>query len=269
MAVEAWHVVRTLRALEMLAVAPCSAPELAAGLQVHPRTARRMLARLESEGYVDFGGHGRRYRPSLRFGALAGQVVDRAELAQTAVPYVRALRDELGEACHLCVPSYLSALCLVHAPARRDGDCRPYLRELVPCHCTAAGKALLAWRTRWREAVLGQPLPSFTDQTRTGPEWLRRELDHTVARGYAIEDREYQLDSRAIAAPVTTHTGEAAAAVAVVAPIERLPAESYKQVAEAVIRAATAVSHAFHWERTQPSPGMTRPLILHSPRLQR
>ena len=36
--------------------------------------------------------------------------------------------------------------------------CRPHLRELVPCHCTAAGKALLAWRESWREAVLAQPL---------------------------------------------------------------------------------------------------------------
>jgi DNA-binding IclR family transcriptional regulator len=99
---EPWHVVRTLRALEMLALAPRSVPELAAGLQVHDRTARGILKRLESEGYVTFSGHGRRYRPTMRIVALAGQVVDRAELAQTAVPYVMALRNELGEgACHL------------------------------------------------------------------------------------------------------------------------------------------------------------------------
>jgi DNA-binding Lrp family transcriptional regulator len=33
----------------------------------------------------------------------------------------------------------------------------------VPCHCTAAGKALLARREAWREEVLEQPLESFTN----------------------------------------------------------------------------------------------------------
>jgi DNA-binding IclR family transcriptional regulator len=115
--VEAWHVVRTLRALEMLAVAPRSAPELAAEMLIHVRTARRILRRLESEGYVYLGDPARRrYRPTMRIVALASQVVARAELTQHAVPHVTALRDGLGEACHLCVPSYLSVLCLVHAP---------------------------------------------------------------------------------------------------------------------------------------------------------
>ena len=49
---EAWHVARTLRAMELLATQPRSAPELADALGVHVRTARRVLTRLESEGYV-------------------------------------------------------------------------------------------------------------------------------------------------------------------------------------------------------------------------
>ncbi len=250
---EAWHVVRTVRALEMLAIAPRSAPELAAGLQVHVRTARRILKRLESEGYVYLGNdRRRRYRPTMRVVALAGQVVVQAELTQTAVPYVSALRDELGQACHLCVPSYQSALCLVHVPAERGRDCRPHLRELVPCHCTAAGKALLAWRERWRDAVLAEPLEAFTDRTLTGPQSLRRHLAHTVARGYAIEDREYDPDTRAIAAPVVTTAGHAVAAVAVAAPTTRLPTETISSAAGAVVSAATALSEALKRERMQP-----------------
>src|SRR5215207_5744994 len=77
---EAWHVTRTLRAMELLAIEPRSAPELADGLGVHVRTARRILKRLESEGYVSVSGdRRRRYRPTMRVVALAGQVVQRAE----------------------------------------------------------------------------------------------------------------------------------------------------------------------------------------------
>jgi DNA-binding IclR family transcriptional regulator len=49
---EAYFITRTVRALEVLASGPHSAPQLAAALQIHPRTARRMLYRLADEGYV-------------------------------------------------------------------------------------------------------------------------------------------------------------------------------------------------------------------------
>ena len=246
---EAWHVTRTLRAMELLAVAPRSAPELADGLGVHVRTARRVLKRLESEGYVVLGdGRRRRYRPTMRIVALAGQVVERAELTQVAVPHVLALREQLSRDCHLCVPSYLSALCLVHAPLGAGEGCRPHLRELVPCHCTAAGKALLAWRDSWRDAVLAQTLESFTDRTSTGPESLRRELARTVARGYSVEDREYEDDTRALAAPVFSDTGEAVAAVAVVASMDDLPADRYSEIGAAVVGAAAGLSHELGFE---------------------
>ncbi len=240
---EAWHVTRTLRAMELLAVRPRSAPELADALGVHVRTARRVLKRLDSEGYVMLSDdRRRRYRPTMRVVALAGQVVERAELPATALPYVTALREQLGEGCHLCVPSHLFALCLVHDQGEGADGCRPHLRELVPCHCTAAGKALLAWRQEWREAVLEQTLASFTERTTVGPESLRRELARTVARGYSVEDREYEPDTRGLAAPVFSNTGEAVAALAVVAPVERLQADRYSEVGAAVMSAAAALS---------------------------
>ena len=45
----AYAAMRTMRALERLAFSPLSAPELALALQIHPRTARRLLQRLELE----------------------------------------------------------------------------------------------------------------------------------------------------------------------------------------------------------------------------
>lgn len=240
---ESWHVARTLRAMELVAIRPRSAPELAVGLGVHVRTARRVLKRLESEGYVSVSNdRRRRYRPTLRVVALAGQVVERAELPNTARPYVAELREELGFDTHLCVPSYLSALCLVHEAGDGIGCFRPQLRELVPCHCTAAGKALLAWRHSWRDAVLEQPLDSFTERTTTGPESLRRELGRTVARGYAIEDREYQPATRGLAAPVLAETGQPVAAISVVGLVEEVPADRYGEISAAVIRTAARLS---------------------------
>lgn len=241
---EAWHVTRTMRAMQLLAIAPRSAPELADGLGIDPRTARRILNRLQDDGYVELkpGDRRRRYRPTMMIVALAGQVVARADLTQTALPHVEGLQRELGEDCHLCVPSYRSALCLVHATGNHPNGCRPHLRELVPCHATAAGKALLAWRTAWRETVISSPLERFTERTITGSEWLRRELTRTTVRGYAIEDREYHAETRALAAPVVSDSGQVVAALAVVATSTRLPLEQFMSTGQAVASAAAGLS---------------------------
>jgi DNA-binding IclR family transcriptional regulator len=178
----------------------------------------------------------------MRIVALAGQVVERSQLTRTALPHVAALQGKVGEDCHLCVPSHLSALCLVHASGDATACCSPQLRELVPCHCTASGKALLAWRGAWRDAVLGQPLRAFTERTMTGPQWLRRELDRTIARGFAIEDREFQPDTRGLAVPVFCDREDAVAALSVVAPVDRLPVERHPEIAETVASAAMQLS---------------------------
>lgn len=124
---------RTVRALELLAIKPRSAPELADGLGVHVRTARRVLRRLESEGYVNMSkGRRRRYHPTMHVVALAGQVVDRAELPKTAQPHVTDLREELGLGTHLCVPSYL-----VRALPRPRGRRRRRLLPAPPARARA------------------------------------------------------------------------------------------------------------------------------------
>jgi DNA-binding IclR family transcriptional regulator len=243
---EAWHVTRTTRALELLAAEPRSAPELAAGMNVHVRTARRVLRRLEGDGYVVLlPDRRRRYRLTTRLMAVAAQAVEHLELTHQARPHVLALRRQLGKvSAHLCVPSYLSALCLVHAPVDDSCGGHPQLRELVPCHCTAAGKALLAWRESWRDAVLAEPLASFTDRTITGPQFLRRELTRTVARGYSLEDREYDRRTRGVAAPVFSDDDYAVAALSVSGSTSALPTERLREVGDRVTQAATALSAA-------------------------
>lgn len=206
-----------MRLLELLAFSPLSAPQLAAALHAQPRTVRRVLTRLVAEGYVEVQGDRRRlYVPTMRLVALAAQVVENSELARAARPYVLLLEQRCSATAHLVVPSYQQVVCLVHA-APPATTTHPQLRELVPAHCTAGGKALLAWREPWRESVLSAALERFTEHTITEADELRRELLEVRARGHAREVEEYQRGVRAIAVPLLV-AGEAAAALVVSGP---------------------------------------------------
>ncbi len=211
MAPEALYVARTMQVLELLAFQPLSAPQVAASLQIHPRTARRLLVRLHAEGYLTRSDDARRlYAPTMRVVALAGQVAARSPLTVRALPVVARLHEETGAAAHLTVPSYLSALCVVHA----DDDCaaRAHPRELVPAHCSASGKALMAWRQGWRDSVLDHPLERHTDRTLVDRAALARDADATRDRGYATEIEELETGVRAVATPVFV-AGEAVASL--------------------------------------------------------
>jgi DNA-binding IclR family transcriptional regulator len=89
-ATEAYFVTRTLGVLELLATGPRTAVRLADELEIHPRTVRRILARLVHDGYAT-RTHGARplYSLTPRFALLAGRALReqvRAQLAEADTP---------------------------------------------------------------------------------------------------------------------------------------------------------------------------------------
>ena len=240
---EAWHVTRTMRALEVLAMGPMSAVEVADALQIHPRTARRMLNRLVHEAYVTRGPEPRRkYVATLRIVALAGQVAENSEFVLAARPYLKRLHEETGMCGHLTVPSLLTVLCLLHVGEHTLATL-PSIGERVPAHATAAGKALLAMRPQWCVHVLRQPLERFTEATLVEPEALLAELHAIAERGWALEDDEYQYGVRGLAAPVRGHNGQVVAALGVSGSGADLPLDLGPLVAQMAAAMSEAIGY--------------------------
>ena len=210
---EAFFVARTMQALEVLSFAPSSAPQIAAALQVHPRTARRLLNRLAADGWLQrIEGPRPLYAPTMRIVALAAQLADRAPVVRLGAAVAQDLQATSGNVVHLAVPSYRSALRLLRVNG--DAGSRPQLRDLAPAHAIAGGKLLLAYREPWRESVLERPLEQVTEATVVDPGAVRAEAETTRARGYAVEDGEFRAGVRAIAAPVRDRFGDVIAALA-------------------------------------------------------
>ena len=224
-ATEAFFASRSMQALEVLAFGPSTATQVADELQVHPRTARRLLNRMVHDGWlIRRDGPRPTYTPTMRIVALAAQLAQRAPLVRLAHELAADLHARTGEAVHLAVPSYRSALRLVRATGRPGSE--PALRDLAPAHAIAAGKLLLAFRDPWREVVLAAaPLPAVTDRTLVDPGALRADLGAARERGYALEDGEFRAGGRAVAVPVRDEAGDVVAALALssaAAPLDAL-----------------------------------------------
>lgn len=212
-ATEAFFASRAMQALEVLAFGPSTATRVADELKVHPRTARRLLNRMVHDGWlIRRDGPRPTYTPTMRIVALAAQLAQRAPLVRHALELAGELHAAPGEAVHLAVPSYRSALRLVRAS--RDVNHVPALRDLAPANAIAGGKLLLAFRESWADAVLAAPLDAVTAHTLTDPLLLRADLARTRDRGWALEDEEYRTGVRALAVPVHGEAGEVVAALA-------------------------------------------------------
>lgn len=143
--VRAYAAMNTVRALEHLAFAALSTPELAASLQVSVRTARRLLQRLMLEGFVtQERGHRRRYHATLRLAALGRQMLGHAPVVKAAAARVARLAQDTSCVAHLWIPGYdEQVVCAVHADGRNGRPTLSLLREVAPAPSSAAGTVLL------------------------------------------------------------------------------------------------------------------------------
>jgi len=243
-ATEAFFASRSMQALEVLAFGPASATQVANELQVHQRTARRLLNRMVTDGWLTRReGPRPTYTPTLRIVALAAQLAHRTPLVRHATELAAELQASTGDSVHLAVPSYRSALRLVRVTGERCEA--PALRDLAPANATAGGKLLLAYREPWRDVVLASPLAAVTERTLAEPRALRAELERARERGYATEDGEYRRGVRALALPVRAGDDEVVAALAV---SSGDPMESLLERADRVGAAAEELSERLQRE---------------------
>jgi IclR family transcriptional regulator, KDG regulon repressor len=96
-----------------------------------------------------------------------------------------------------------------------------------PVHCTALGKAILAsmpWMAVER-LLQKQPVEARTRKTITEKVQLRRELEITASRGYAVDDEERAVGVICIGAAIRDVSGSVAGAISISGPKSRITSQ--------------------------------------------
>jgi DNA-binding IclR family transcriptional regulator len=79
-----YYASRALAALEVLAEGPTTAAALGRALQIHPRTARRLLAAMIRDGYVTCPSRREGFRPTAQLGELGSRLALAPHIAKSA-----------------------------------------------------------------------------------------------------------------------------------------------------------------------------------------
>lgn len=185
----------------------------------------RTLAIFEEAGLVAREPGGRTYAPGDRLSRLAMATLTHDTVSAIRHSILRKLVADLGETCNLAVLKRGELFYLDRVEANWALRLHLPPGTVLPPHCSASGKLLLAFKAPEERAKLLEnlPLEQFTHRTITDRDLLESELERIVSTGYAIDNEEYVLGVSCVAVPVRDAMGDVVAAIAVHAATARLP----------------------------------------------
>jgi len=246
------NVPATLRAVSVLeavvaAERPAGLAELAPRVRLPKPTLYRMLAMLETAGLVIREPGARRYAPGPRLAVLGRNVMLNGSLRAARRAILARLVDEIGETCNFTMLDGAEVIYVDRVEAAWPLRMTLTSGSHVPLHCTASGKLLLALLPKAsRERLIAQlGLTRYTENTLTDTNLLAAELGRIRANRYATDNEEFHAGLVCVAVPVADGKNRACAALAVHAPVSRMPLERALGHLPTLRRAAIAMAATF------------------------
>ncbi|MGI8493362.1 MAG: IclR family transcriptional regulator [Acidimicrobiales bacterium] len=162
------------------------------------------------------------YRLGIRFFEVGGLVAGRNRLRERALPFLQDLQSATRQAVHLGILEGCDVVILEKVWGHGAPPLPTRVGGRMPAHCTAAGKALLAFAgDEVIESVIDEGLERRTGRTIVVPELFRQELATVRTAHWAMETEENVIGLRCIAAPIRG-AGRAVAAVSVSGPVHQI-----------------------------------------------
>lgn len=213
---------RGLAVLDFLAASrePVRTSDVAARFAIDKANASRLLNTLHAAGYAR-RTDGRRFAIGGKFGGAEGRPLEALiALRERTRSLLEGLVEASGECAHMAVLVvdkvwYVDKISSPHA-LRVDHP----VGALAPLHCTALGKAFLAFGSR----VAPGDLARFTARTIVDEDRLAADLDHARRDGFATDDEEFSPGVRCVAAPIRNQAGAMVAAIGLSGPTARVDA---------------------------------------------
>lgn len=216
---------------------PARLTDVAEALGVDKSNAAHVLKTLVASGYA-VQEESRRYAASAKILPTAQPEHTLEEIVAVKEQWHAALERlvaDTSECAHLAVlvGNRVWYIDKVDSPLQLKVD-HP-IGALSPLHCTALGKAFLAFGN----TPLPDVLPYFTQRTLTDAFELSAEIGRTRKRGYSVDDEEFASGIRCVAGPVRDGLGRMIAAIGVSGPSVRVNDARIEELGR-IVSSATA-----------------------------
>ncbi|HVN64180.1 MAG TPA: IclR family transcriptional regulator, partial [Candidatus Binataceae bacterium] len=212
--------------------------ELSKRLKLHKNNVFRLLATLEARGYIEQNKSSENYRLGIKCLQLGRRYIHHMGLVRQARPILGELSRKCHETAYVAIGRKDGVVPLEVAEAEdRAVRITPPIGMALPTHCTAAGKAQLAFEAEEHlKSSMPESLKRYTDRTITDRAALLAQLEAVVREGYASDQGEFVDEVASVAVPIRDYTRSVVGSIAVAGPVYRIgPERITSEIAPALL----------------------------------
>jgi len=219
--------------------------ELSSQTGLNNSTCHHLVATMMTRGYIGQNPRTKEYALGNKIFDLSEARARQFDFVDVAMPTLRSLNQETGEAVHLAIIQArelvtVAKLDSLHAVKVDSG----FAGKSNAAHATAGGKAILAWLPESEQSAIvdAKGMEAFTEHTVTDLDRLRGELALVRRHGYAQDREEFQPGVVCIGAAIRNHTGGIVASISCSTPTMRASDERLTDLIERVKKTAAELS---------------------------
>lgn len=223
---------------------PVPLAELTDLLRIDRSSVFRLANTLKRRGFLAYPASRRDYILGPAIWRLSHRYDWGNMLIKMSHEQLKVLANRTSETAHLVMREGRQCLFIDHVAGNHVMGIAGQTGELVPLHCTAHGKAVLAdCDLQELKAIFGTgPLRSYTNRSVVTLKQLAKICAEVKDQGFATDDGEYTEGIRCVAAPIRGGDGTIVGAIGVSAPALRFPDDRYRTCGEQTLEAAKEIS---------------------------
>ncbi len=219
--------------------------ELSKRLKLHKNNVFRLLATLESRGYIEQNKATENYRLGLKALELGQTFIKQMGLLRQAKPILEQIVEDCNETAYVAIYKEHHTVYLDVVETNLTVRVVSRVGSRLPAYCTAAGKVHMAFMTdeELDDLLSETNFVQHTPSTITNADALKTELAKVREQGYAFDDEELDPGVRCIAAPIRDYTRRIVGAISVSGPSMRINNERIDdELVPLVIKAGSDLS---------------------------
>ena len=238
------------RALEILALFSPARPrlgitEISQLMGLPKATIHGLVRTLADFGFLAQDPETRRYTLGLKIYELGTMLAGSLTINRIGAGPAQRLSRQAGLMTRLAIWDQNSVLVTLSIFSPSQEVAFHQLGPRVPAHCTAIGKAILAFLppTEIEAHLAGLSYAPYTANTITTEKELLEDLEQIRLKGYAIDREEFIPGLVCIGAPVFDRSGRPTASISLSGKPSRLTGRGLSGLADDLVRTAMEISH--------------------------
>lgn len=238
-------VAKAMKLLDILAASagPLSLAEISSMTGWPKSTIHGLLSTMRETSVVAQDAEGR-YMLGIRLFEYGCTLSNSWTIIETAKPFIQHVSYHTGEAVFLSILDRGEVITLDRAenriglPTSAEMGCR------LPVHCTSQGKLFLSYMSEEDrcELLSRTELCAYTQHTITTQEQLRKEFVKIRQQGYAVENGEYKVGLRSVAAPIFDADGHVRYAIGIIGMFRQIETDRFERAVQVVRETAKKIS---------------------------